>query len=569
MERMIPVHKVRLDKSPSPKSRIVPYVIPALGLSLLSLAFRVRAIAVRYFDADEMEHLRGAFCVFNGWLPYKDFFEHHTPLIYYLLAPLYHLGIDTRIAFISRILILAFAVMIFYLVFQLSRQWFNSLTAWISLAWLSYVFMFFAKSLEIRPDIPALAFFLWGIYLLVNSRSRSRTTRAIVPGIFFALSFLFTQKMFFLVGGAFLAIIFRVVSTRNQPEDRQRLLKTFFLLLLGFLIPLALTGAYFYLRGGLGDFLYRNFTMNLLWKRRVPFYVFFQTLVYENPFFVFWAAAGFMLTTIRFIFGREKNNLDLLWFPALLGIVSLLMIPVVLPQTYALVIPLLVIPAANSLGGFLKWLFRSGPPKRIAGSLVLLGSGPGLLWFIGIRSDYRPELIWEYPQVSLPLYVILGGMICLAGLAASNNKARTVFSFLLAVLIISRPLNFMLNYDRLDNRGQLSDMRLIMQETDLEDRVMDTWPIFGCFRLPAYYYHFLHRGVLKMLTPEEKGPLLLEALRTRKPKIISRALSYDQLPPEVRHYIDEHYRLLDSSWYVMIRKSKEETSLPRDPEPED
>ena len=39
------------------------------------------------YEADEMEHLHGAWNVGQGLLPYRDFFEHHPPLLYYLLAP--------------------------------------------------------------------------------------------------------------------------------------------------------------------------------------------------------------------------------------------------------------------------------------------------------------------------------------------------------------------------------------------------------------------------------------------------------------------------------------------------
>ena len=42
----------------------------------------------RWWCVDELEHLHATWCVAQGQLPYRDFFEHHTPLLYYLLAPI-------------------------------------------------------------------------------------------------------------------------------------------------------------------------------------------------------------------------------------------------------------------------------------------------------------------------------------------------------------------------------------------------------------------------------------------------------------------------------------------------
>src|SRR5438874_11089756 len=46
-------------------------------------------MAVRFFDQDELEHAHAAWSVFRGLLPYKDFFEHHTPWYYFALSPVF------------------------------------------------------------------------------------------------------------------------------------------------------------------------------------------------------------------------------------------------------------------------------------------------------------------------------------------------------------------------------------------------------------------------------------------------------------------------------------------------
>ena len=41
----------------------------------------------RFLNDDEVEHVHSAWHVLNGALPYVDFFEHHHPLLWYVLAP--------------------------------------------------------------------------------------------------------------------------------------------------------------------------------------------------------------------------------------------------------------------------------------------------------------------------------------------------------------------------------------------------------------------------------------------------------------------------------------------------
>ena len=54
------------------------------------LVARVPLIAVRVFDNDEFEHAHAAWSVFRGLVPYRDFFEHHTPWYYFALSPFFH-----------------------------------------------------------------------------------------------------------------------------------------------------------------------------------------------------------------------------------------------------------------------------------------------------------------------------------------------------------------------------------------------------------------------------------------------------------------------------------------------
>ena len=63
---------------------------------------------------DDVEHLHSAWLVFQGQVPYKDFFQHHNPLMWYLFAPLigvfaYELVIFDIVRIISTLVMFAFA----------------------------------------------------------------------------------------------------------------------------------------------------------------------------------------------------------------------------------------------------------------------------------------------------------------------------------------------------------------------------------------------------------------------------------------------------------------------------
>src|SRR3954447_24093334 len=60
---------------------------------LATVAFflaRIPLLTNRSFDPDEFEHSHAAWSVFKGMVPYKDFFEHHTPWYYYALRPFFN-----------------------------------------------------------------------------------------------------------------------------------------------------------------------------------------------------------------------------------------------------------------------------------------------------------------------------------------------------------------------------------------------------------------------------------------------------------------------------------------------
>src|SRR4051794_36772330 len=83
MENRHRVPSSSASDEPSWRSPDSVFLLSAIVVLLLA---RLPSIPVRFFDPDELEHARAAFSVFEGLVPYRDFFEHHTPWYHYLLA---------------------------------------------------------------------------------------------------------------------------------------------------------------------------------------------------------------------------------------------------------------------------------------------------------------------------------------------------------------------------------------------------------------------------------------------------------------------------------------------------
>src|SRR6185436_9697494 len=82
-----PSTRIAADGRPARIDRAL-LALTALVITIVVLAVRFRAQPTRQFDPDELEHAHVAWSIAQGAVPYRDLFEHHTPLFHYLLAAL-------------------------------------------------------------------------------------------------------------------------------------------------------------------------------------------------------------------------------------------------------------------------------------------------------------------------------------------------------------------------------------------------------------------------------------------------------------------------------------------------
>src|SRR5262249_11890352 len=134
-----------------PVARILVLVLLALALGAST-----HEVTRRGIDPDELEHLHAAYLVSLGDVPYRDFFEHHGPVFYYLLAPLFWIfGPTLPLLWVGRGLAGACGAGCLWMTGRLSERLAGRGTGLITACLLAWSVVFHIKTLELRPDVPA------------------------------------------------------------------------------------------------------------------------------------------------------------------------------------------------------------------------------------------------------------------------------------------------------------------------------------------------------------------------------------------------------------------------------
>ena len=350
-------------------------VLAAIVLTTLSLAilcFQLSLARSRTHDPDEFQHAHSAFLISQGQLPYRDYFEHHPPLLHFLMAPVMarlHPERDGDAAqntlFILRVLgwSIAFAGALAH--HLLARRLLGSLGGAVASLLLWSTLIVFEKTIEIRPDIPAFALLQVALLLL----SREGHSRRI--GLSFSLlgfGLLFTQKLAFPILGVIAAVWF------ERRSDSASKLRESLAMFVGLLWPTVFCAAYFLAHGALPLFIEDVFLINLRWKARLAAWPFFVSRFLEpNPLFAVFGSLGILQGVFRPPSpGPAEGRADrMVLFSAVSGVLGLLMLPVAWEQYYLLFLPQLAILGSGALGRASSAILRK-PPTSAWVTLVLL-----------------------------------------------------------------------------------------------------------------------------------------------------------------------------------------------------
>ncbi len=234
-----------------------------VALLIFLAVFRWRSISRFRIDSDEPQHLHVIWGWTRGLLPYRDFFDNHTPIFHIFYAPVLSLlGERADILVAMRIAELPLFVLTLWGVYALGRRLYDARIGWLAMLLTACEATFFFTSLEFRADV------LWAVFwlasLLVLFSADKNGTRIFLAGLLLGATLGTSIKTALLIASFCLAALLWLVLQKlaRGSISWKKILRQFALLVVGSLvIPLALAG-YFYLRGGLKEMAYCMFHHN-------------------------------------------------------------------------------------------------------------------------------------------------------------------------------------------------------------------------------------------------------------------------------------------------------------------
>lgn len=206
---------------------------------LIPLVYSVLVSGYSYtFDNDELANVQIVYHMAHGKFPYLSFFTTYTPVLHWVLAPVfYFLGFTLQAIHGSRVvMIILFGIRVIAsgaIVSLLLGQWVALLFVLLFLLDPFTVF----NGMQIRPDNLMMTFYVVGLFLLLLSVMKKRKAGIAIAGACIGLSLLAMIKI---IPSIFILIIFFF-----WRSVRQRDFRPFRVFLLGFLTPVVLFSLYF------------------------------------------------------------------------------------------------------------------------------------------------------------------------------------------------------------------------------------------------------------------------------------------------------------------------------------
>jgi len=245
-------------------------------------------------NGDNVEHLHTSWMIWMGNFPYRDFFQHHNPLTWYLSAPLVAYLIDNSNIFaIFNVISMLGLYAIAYYHSKIFLLYDNNKTSALFLAAIIVSAYSLLWSTDYRPDTFMFIFFYMGLFYLLLYMKETKCRALIISFLSFFISFMFTQKVVMHVvipGGA---IIYWLCRGKIKIMD----------LVKASIIPLVLLACFI-------AYLYYNDALTVYWLSNFEFNTHIPEVFEENriilppreyiDFYFFVPIAG--IATIYFLF---------------------------------------------------------------------------------------------------------------------------------------------------------------------------------------------------------------------------------------------------------------------------
>lgn len=545
-------------------NRWLPAIAKRQDLLLISAAFililiafvpRLWLLQTRFFDRDELEHLHTAWLSFEGYLIYRDFFQNHTPLLYFFLAPLFKFfdvarNVDDAFAlmFIARRLMWLLAGSILALTYYLGRYWRDWRIGLAGSVLLAHTIMFLEKTLEIRPDVISVTCWMGSLVLLVRGvqadMADARRTRwsFAFSGFLLGMAIMATQKALFAGMGLAVTMSWYLLDPRSHGSFKTRLTNVL-LQVTGVSVPILSVVGYFAVRGGLEEFIYFNWILNVGWKIHFSPARYLQQLFAQNRFFVGLSIIGVLSITLKMFSRSAFRRGD--YVVALNGIglfAGLFIISVPHRQYYLMFLPLMALYAATAMVDMIEFLAERWKQSMLRNDLGLVILNV-ILWAI-----VATVIAWGLPvnpraPMRLRFTFLIGTLgIAVAVIHVLYGLRTTALAILLIVASIYPLKQLHGAFYSLSNEAQIRNIRSVLENTSPREKVMDGQEGVGVFRPHAYFYWLLDPNIRVILSVEEKQKLLAALHRGEiAPKLINFDHALQDLSPEITKFFEENY----------------------------
>jgi len=470
------------------------------ALILLALAIRVPLLVNAPLFQDETEHLHAAWAVAHGQVPYRDFWQLHPPLLYYLLAPVFALmGEDLRIIYVARGLMLLCLLLVLLELYRIARTCFDALTGLLAVLLLSYLLLWLTPAYHFRPDIPQTLVVLMSLRWFMRAWERRRRTDFFLSGALLGVAFWFLLKTLFPLAGLILVFALSSLLRRSAAVIRENL-TGLLLFLSAFAVPVVLGAFLLWVAGAWPAFLRWAVVGAFLWPERFSPFV----LVDQRPHVVSWVLAllGVGHTVTRMVRASVVDEVQL--SPLLTGSVTAAVYLFLMPAPWRQsALPFLPLAAMYGADVVRRVIARAVPPGPTA---------PGKAMVALVRSPAR--LAWA----GLAALLVIG--VCVPPLRAVLRKMP--------------PLS-----DQWADRRQI--IRYVLALTSPGDPVFDSYGLYIFRPHATYYYVVTTAHVMWLRSGWIRQQDIMNDLRRNHCKVVIFSRYLAELPLSLLGFLKSHY----------------------------
>lgn len=445
----------------------------------------------RSFDRDENEHIHSAWYITKGAIPYKDFFQHHHPMLWYSTAPIILcFGETIKSIIIIKFFIFLCCVSIFGITYKIAKEVFESVEIGLaSILFLGSSVMFVEKVVEVRPDVPQTLFGLISVFFMLRFLKNQNKKNIIASGFFASISFMFLQKSLFLLIAY--AIIFFYKLLRKEIS-----LKHVSFFVLSFFIPLIPFFLYFIFNNSFHDYFFNNWILNMHLLKSFSPYVFMSQNFEWN--LVLWYIIKIGLS---WIVVRNYKNI----------FIKLTIYIILLSLAFMKIEWWLILSGLNCFVNF------KNEDSRLK-----------MLIFIGIAlfgSSYViSQPFKQYFMFPMPFFCITASYFLIN--IFNKFNVYKILRVIIIILIIKYPIWLLIPESKILNHSNFKKIKYILNNTQSNDYVYDTEPKFNLFRNDLHYFWYStgkNRNMdsyNKLINSKYRDYNLYDLIKKLKPKFI-------------------------------------------------